>query len=147
MEDIILQKILADKNVLIVGKTDSGKTYFIKNELIPFLVKNKLNVYYFENCDKLELNNSADIFIIDEVEIAADKLLLEKLHPEEKPYYTEEYLEKIRSWHNKLSKIVKSVICIVTRNDQMAIDNLVENYKSLESVSYTHLTLPTNREV
>lgn len=131
MEDIILEKILVGKNVLIVGKTNSGKTYFVKNKLIPTLKKNNLKIVYFENCEKLQVDSS-DIYIVDEIEILFDKSFLEKNHPKEKPYYSKEYLEKVQKWQNELSKITKPVICVITRNDQAAIDNLVKDYKNLE---------------
>ncbi len=132
MEEIILQKILNGRNILIVGKTNSGKSYFVKNKIIPLLGINSLRISYFEECANLEINNQSDVYIVDEVEILFDKLFLENLHPEEKPYYTKIYLDKVKIWQNKLSKIVKPVICIVTRNDKKELEYIFENYKKLE---------------
>lgn len=132
MEEKILQKINEKKNILIVGKTNNGKSHFIKNKIIPLLKKNNLAVSYFEKCADLEIDNQSDVYIIDEVEILFDKLFLENLHPKEKPYYAESYLRKVKVWQEKLSQINKPVICIVTRNNLKEINNVFKNYKSLE---------------
>ncbi|OQA36663.1 MAG: hypothetical protein BWY53_00390 [Parcubacteria group bacterium ADurb.Bin326] len=132
MEQEILQKIMKGKNILLVGKTDSGKSYFIKNQIIPLFRQKNINVCYFEECADLEINEQCDVYIIDEVEILFDKEFLESLHPDEKPYYTNNYLETVKVWQNKLSKITKPIICIVTRNNKEEIDYIYNNYKSLE---------------
>lgn len=132
MEYLILQKILEGKNVMLVGPTDSGKSYFIKNKIIPLLKQNKINVSYFKDCDSIKLNKECDVYILDEVEILFDKTFLENRHPDEKPFFTKNYLEKVKKWHKKLAQINKPVICLVTRNDKMEIDYLFKNYKNLE---------------
>ena len=132
MEQLILQKILEGRNVFIVGSTDSGKSYFIKNKVIPLLEHNNIKVSYFKDCESLKLDKQCDVYIVDEVEILFDKIFLENKYPKESPYFTKNYLEKVKKWHKKLSRINKPVICVVTRNTEDEIDYLSKNYKSLE---------------
>lgn len=132
MQNLILQNILERKNILLVGETNSGKSYFIIHQIIPLLEKNNLKVAYFPECADLEVDNQCDVYIVDEVELLFDKQFLEELYPEERPYYTETYLQKVRVRHEKLSQIKKPVICVVTRNTKQEIDYLLENCKTLE---------------
>lgn len=132
MEQEILQKIVDGKNIILIGKTNSGKSHFVKNKIIPLLEKNNFQVSYTEDCKSLQINAHCDVFIVDEVEILFDKKFLENSHPKERPYYTNDYIKKVTSWQNKLSKITKPIICIVTRNSKKEIDYIYEHYKSLE---------------
>lgn len=129
MEDYILQKIKNKENVAIVGETDSGKTWFINNELMPFLEKQGIKAAYFEDCDKIDNSSQADCFIVDEVETLFDKKRLEEKYGQD--YYNNDYLVKVADWHKKLSIITKPAIFIVTRN-AADVEYLVENYKKLE---------------
>jgi hypothetical protein len=132
MEQEILQRVLDGRNIIIIGETNSGKSYFVKNEIIPLLEKNNFKVSYSEDCESLKINSRCDVFIVDEVEILFDKEFLENMYPEKMPYYTDNYLKKVKSWLNKLSKITKPIICTITRNGKTEIDYVYENYKSLE---------------
>lgn len=127
-----MQKILKGKNVILIGPTNSGKSYFIQNKLIPLLKQNNIKASYFEECSDLQLNNRCDIYIVDEVEILFDKTFLENKYPKVQPYYSENYLEKVKKWHKKLAQITKPIICVVTRNGEEEIDYLLKNYKKLE---------------
>ena len=121
-----------NENIILIWATNSGKSFFIKKQVIPFLEEKWIKIIYFENCDELDSTKKADIFIVDEVELLFDKAFLEKNHPEETPYYTKSYLEKVKRWHNKLSQINTKIIWIVTRNDEKDIDYVLQNYKELE---------------
>jgi adenosyl cobinamide kinase/adenosyl cobinamide phosphate guanylyltransferase len=132
MKHLILQKILEKKNILLVGPTDSGKSHFIKKQMIPLLKQNNINVSYFEECKDLEADDQSDVCIVDEVEILFDRAFLENRHPKERPFYTDAYLKKVKVWQKKLSLIKKTIICVVTRNDVAEINNLSKNYKKLE---------------
>lgn len=123
---------IGKQNILLIGATNSGKTFFVKNEIIPFLEKKWYKVIYFKDCHKLDPNKEADIFIVDEVELLFDKDFLEKSNPEEIPYYTEDYLKTVEKWQKKLSEIKTQIICIVTRNTEEEIDYVFQNYKKLE---------------
>jgi len=61
----IYREISAGKSVLLVGPTNSGKTWYIKNTLIPFLNEKKIKVNYFENLEVFQKPNNGGIFIID----------------------------------------------------------------------------------
>ena len=132
MKHLILKKLLEGKNILLVGETNSGKSYFVKNQIIPLLKENNINVSYFEECADLEVDNKCDVCIVDEVELLFDKQFMEDTYPKEKPYYTWSYLQKVAIRQDKLSQIQKPVICIVTRNGKHEIDYVVKNYKKLE---------------
>jgi len=121
-----------NKNIILIWPTNSGKSFFIKKQVISFLEERWIKAVYFENCDELDPTKEADIFIVDEVELLFDKVFLEKNHPEKTPFYTNSYLEKVRKWHNKLSQINTKIIWIVTRNDEKDIDYVLQNYKELE---------------
>ena len=129
----IYKELLSHNNVLIIGQTDSGKTHYVLNELIPFLRMKKLNIIYFSGCnDSLNIPNNTDVAIIDEVETLMDKDFLEQQYPDNKPYYSAEYLEKVKSWHNKLKNIKIPSVFILTRNGKKEIKYLVENVKIMD---------------
>jgi len=73
----IYKEILSRNSVLIIGSTDSGKTHYVLNELVPFLKIKKLNTFYFPNCNELlNIPNNTDVAIIDETETLMDKIFL-----------------------------------------------------------------------
>lgn len=126
----IYKELLLRNSVLLIGREDSGKTYYALNELIPFLNNKKLNTAYFPNCDGLlNFSDNTDIVIADEVETLVDKGFLEQQHPKDKPYYSSEYLERVKSWHNKLKIIQKPSVFILTRSGKEEIKYLVDNVK------------------
>jgi len=130
MTDDIYRAISGGSNVLLVGPTDSGKTTYVKNDLIPFLQKNHFNPAYFANIDDFnESKNTADIFIIDEIETLIDQDYLENHSNSPKPYYSEKYLEKVKNWHDKLKKITVPSIFILTRNSEDQIENIINNLR------------------
>ncbi|MBU0976555.1 hypothetical protein KJ918_07180 [Patescibacteria group bacterium] len=122
MLQTISNLLSANKNILLIGRTDSGKTYFINNDLIPFLEKEGKTITYVSSMNE-EINPAVDsVVILDEFEILEDKEFLEKEHPEERPYYSDEYMENINGWLAKAKKIKNPCIYIVTRNEQKEID-------------------------
>ena len=126
----IYKELLFCNNVLLIGLADSGKTYYALNELAPFLKNKKLNTVYFSNCnDFLNIPNNVDAVIADEVETLIDKDFLEQRYPDEKPYYSAEYLKKVKNWHDKLKLIQAPSVFILTRNKKEEIESLVHNVK------------------
>ncbi|MBP8016444.1 GNAT family N-acetyltransferase [Candidatus Gracilibacteria bacterium] len=124
--------LLKGHNILLAGKTDSGKTWFVKNILISYLQNNGIKTKYFEGCDKIITNNlNNKVTIVDEVEIFEDQKLLEKLYPEERPYYSKEYLKRVKKWYSNLSKIKTQSIYIVTRNEFESLNNIKNNIKQV----------------
>ena len=64
----IYNAISNQRSVFLVGQTNSGKTWYIENQLIPFLEKKELQIAYFQDSDHI-----LDVFrkttvIVDEVE-------------------------------------------------------------------------------
>lgn len=124
----IYQEIATGRNVLLVGPTDNGKTWYVKNTLIPFLLKKKTKVIYFSNPDFIQVsNNRADFFVVDEVETLFDQDFLEAHSTNPGPYYSEEYISKVKIWHNKLKNLIRPSVLVLTRNKQEEIDNIVDN--------------------
>lgn len=123
----ITSSFLNNKSIVLVGMSGSGKTYWVKNELIPALEQEK-NVVYFKDGDAVN-NTEGDIFIFDEVETLFDREFLEKRHPDENPYYMETYLNKINLWQEKYKKFDKPCLYVITRNEYQEIQNLVQNFK------------------
>lgn len=119
-------------DVFLVGPTESGKSWFTVNELIPYLKENKLKVEYFPD-ELLSLregkplstpNKKTDVIIFDEVETFLDKEFLGKRHPEENPYYEDSYIKNVNKTHENFKTINTRGIYIVTRNEKAEINNL-----------------------
>lgn len=123
----IYQELSGGGNVLLVGPTDSGKTWYIDNILIPFLREKGMRVVYFSDPDNISENNKADIIIVDEVEVLIDQDKLEASSSGHEPYYSEIYLNKVKAWHNKLQKLTVPSVFILTRNNKKEISNIVDN--------------------
>ena len=133
LTDNIYQIVSAGENVLLIGMTDSGKTWYIKNTLMPFLQTNKIKVVYFSDPGFIsESNNQADVFIIDEVETLFDQDFLTARSTSSEPYYSEMYLAKVKVWHNKLKRLTAPSIFILTRNNQEEINNIVNKLKVID---------------
>jgi hypothetical protein len=130
----IYTKITNNGNALIAGKTDSGKTYFVEHELIPFLNKAGLSVCYFKNTDEFistYKDDHFDVFIFDEFETFFDRDFLIKKHNDPE-YYSEKYLQSVTNWHKALSAVNKPSIFILTRNEEDEISNIVASMKQTD---------------
>jgi ABC-type dipeptide/oligopeptide/nickel transport system ATPase component len=133
MEDLlakISKMLIRGTSVALVGASGSGKTHWINNVLIPKLQKER-TITYFKDGDDIT-DAPADIYIFDEVETLFDREFMENRHPDENPYYTESYLSKIYSWHEKYKKFDKTYLYSITRNELPEIENLVQNFKRAE---------------
>lgn len=129
----IYKEISGKKNILLVGPTDSGKTWYVKNTLIPFLQEKNLKTLYCSDVDFIpEQINDFDVLIVDEIETLLDKSFLEAGSNDSEPYYSKEYLDKVENWHVKLEKIDIPGVFILTRNKPEEIKNIVDNYVELD---------------
>ncbi len=110
---------------MLVGPSDSGKTFWAKNTLIPYLETSGKKVEYLKDGSELpkELLN---VVICDEVEILFDQEYLQGNSAEK--YYTDEYLNKVRGWYKSYSQLPMSTLFITTRNEPNQIDNLLQNF-------------------
>lgn|GEM_PF-3565091 len=115
----IVSALEKGKNVLLVGRRDAGKTYFVTKTLIPFLRNTGMDVRYHKNMNE-EIGDLPEdaVVIFDEFEIRDDREQLEKMHPEEKPYYTDSYLKKVHRWLRKSEHIPNRRIFILSRNEE-----------------------------
>lgn len=129
----IYNALVSEQSVFLVGTTDSGKSWFIKNELLPFLHGRGLSVSYFSDCTNLSnVGGSKNGTIIEEVEVLQDRGFLEKNHPAEQPYYTNKYLEKVANWFQELAKIKTPCVYVITRNGQRDINNFMKTVKETD---------------
>lgn len=120
--------IQQEKNIYIVGSTNSGKTYFAKHILLPTLQRYFPEAKYYPTCDALNIHTYVPA-IIDEVEILEDAPLLQTLHPEDHPFYTHDYMQTISQWTKELEKIQAPCIALITRNDKESQNYLKERIK------------------
>jgi predicted AAA+ superfamily ATPase len=131
MNDIELKQIITEikegKSVMIVGPTESGKTWFIENLLSGSLKNAGLDFVYLNGHNNPIKADECDVVIVDEFETFLDREFLERLHPEDRPYYTDDYVARILEWQNKLKSIDVPMIFIITRNQKEEITNLVLN--------------------
>lgn len=120
------------KNVFLIGPTNSGKSWFAANELVPYLNQQRMTTKYFEDCDSA-VNGiaGADVVVVDEAESLQDKSYLEALHPNESPYYSSEYLAKVARWHKILAAINVPGVYLVSREKQ-AVPNFTEHVHTLD---------------
>ena len=131
LNDEVFHLLTSGKSVFLVGKSDSGKTYFAKNELIPFLKNRGLDVHYFKDCDDLTAP-MAGIAVVDEVESFQDREFLENAHPNEKPYYEDAYIQKVNGWLRKLSSISNPAVYILSRNSDAEIQNFIKTIRKTD---------------
>lgn len=127
LKDQLYDALALGRSVMLVGTADAGKSWFMEHELLPFLRGKGLSVSYFSDCTKLSgFEGGADATVIEEVEVLEDKDVLEKNHPDERPYYTDEYFKKVRGWFEELARMKMPCVYVVTRNDRRDIDNFVK---------------------
>ena len=119
------------KSLFLVGRTNSGKTYFVLKELVPFLKSKGVEVTYFSNCNKITILPKKGIAIMDEVETFKDREFLEKRN-KEKHYYSDLYIKKVKDWFKKLKKVKIPTIYITTRNGKKEIRYFVDNVKTTD---------------
>lgn len=112
------------RSVILVGPTDSGKTYWIQNTLIPYLESQGKKVEYLRDGDE-GVASTPDIVICDEVEVLFDEKYLRGDSSE--PYYSDNYLNKVRYWFSNYSLFPQQTVFVVTRNKPDQIKNLIDN--------------------
>lgn len=130
----IFKSLSTGESAIFIGPRESGKTWFVKNELIPFLEKMGVGVYYIkESLDNFKIPESSQVIIADEAETLFDQEFLANLHPKENPYYDEKYIDQVKKSHNLFKKATQPVLFIVTRNEKESLENLKKNLKIMDS--------------
>jgi hypothetical protein len=119
------------ESIFLIGTSDSGKTYFVVKELVPFLKHKKMAVSYFSDCDQIRILPRGRVVIVDEVETFQDRKFLEK-HSTEKPYYSKKYLQKVARWFRILKKIQTPALFIVTRSTREEVLHLQKILKTTD---------------
>jgi len=124
----ITDLLVQPKSVVLVGETNSGKTHWIKNTLIPHLRSLGKQVEYLRDGNELT-KQSPDIVICDEAETLFDKKYLQN---NKSDYYSPEYLKKVQDWQKNYSKLPAATLFAITRNQPEQIANLVANFKQAD---------------
>ncbi|MDD5290413.1 MAG: hypothetical protein PHT40_04470 [Patescibacteria group bacterium] len=133
LKEKIYNLLKEKESVFVVGARDAGKSWFVENELLPFLRGKNFDVKYFSDGDHLSAAEIlGDGVIVDEMETLQDRNFLETAHPEERPYYSDEYLAKVKTWFEKLKSIKLPTVYIITRNNQEEIQNLIQTVKTAD---------------
>lgn len=115
----IISALERRQNILLVGRRDAGKTYFVTNQLIPLLRTNGMDVHYYKDMDEeIHVLHKDEILIFDEFELLDDKESLERMHPEEQPYYLDSYLLMVHEWLQKAECVPNRRIFILSRNEE-----------------------------
>ena len=123
---IKIKNLLArNKSVVLVGPSDSGKTYWLKNVFIPQIKSVGMRAKYLENSGA-PYKKSSGIVICDEVETLFDERYLQRGH--KKPYYEAKYLEKVGKWFKRYSTLPPSTLFVITRNTKDQVKNLMSNF-------------------
>lgn len=125
----ILDTLAQPKSVVLIGATDSGKTYWIQNTLLPHLEALGARAEYLKDGSKLP-HESSTVVICDEVETLFDKDFLQA--QSEESHYTQKYLNKIDGWYKNYSKLPIGTLFVITRNQPDEIENLLQNFKQAD---------------
>lgn len=134
LQSEILKLLTNGSSLFLIGPADSGKSWFAKNNLLPFLIKQGLRGNYFTDCDEISSGKSEhyDFALIDEVESLQDFEYLENVYPDERPYYSNQYLQKVKTWFEKIALLECPSVYIITRNEPPDIDNFVRHVKKAD---------------
>ncbi len=112
MKQSIVELVKKGEDVVIIGPSDSGKTYFVINKLIPGLEGENLRVAYFEDGDHIDDKAVCDVVIFDEAETLSDQ---ESIENQDGTPYPREYLDKVANWGVQYKVFNQPAIFIVSR--------------------------------
>lgn len=126
-DDEVASTLLGGTSVVVVGPSNSGKTHWARQVLMPMLLERGKRAFYFP--DGSVSADSHDIAIFDEAETFFDREHLEQSHPEERPYYTREYEAQVREWHKNYARHEEASIYLITRNTEEDAEFLVRHMK------------------
>lgn len=134
LQEEIFNLLKNGASLFLIGPTDSGKSWFIKNNLLPFLTQKGLRGIYFTDCNEIPNHGTIDLdfSLVDEVESLQDQKFLEAIYLDKKPYYSKEYLQKVKTWFNRLSSLKIPSLYIISRNSAKEIKNFSECVKTAD---------------
>jgi len=129
----ITENLKSGRSVIIVGQTDEGKSWFVDHKLLPALRNLGWRVCYYPEGNIVPgISEECDIAIFDEVESFLDQEFLENLYPEERPYYPDYYIERVKGWFGKMKNYLCPCIYIVTRNGEDEIGYFAKNIQAID---------------
>jgi hypothetical protein len=105
---------LQSRSVVLVGPSDSGKTYWLQHSFIPYLESQGMTVAYLKDGDAA-FSGSPDVVVCDEAETMFDEPA------------TGKYLDKVRRWFAKYSLLPQRTVFVISRNTPKQIKNLIDN--------------------
>ena len=123
----IVTALKSGLSIILIGTPDSGKTWYIQNNLMPFLIDMGIPCTYYENPGAItnaEYLTPPTVAIIDEVESLLDKPQLESKYPTERPNYTNTYISRVEREHQSLGKITTQCVYVISRKDRTDVDQL-----------------------
>lgn len=132
LEEKIFNILDQGDSVLLVGPTEAGKTWFVKNKLIPLCAANPKTFEYIDGYPDDHQLKDTDLVIVDEFETFLDRAFLESRHEDEVPYYTDKYVADNVDWYRRLAEIKKPMLFVLTRNEQEEIDYMVNSMKKTD---------------
>ena len=127
----VAENLLQHRSVALVGMTNSGKTYWVRHELIPHLEKMGKTVVYLRDGSEVP-QSSSDVVVCDEAETMFDEKFLHDHVGDVENYYSQEYFAKVRLWHHNYARLIPSTLFVITRNKPEDIDNLVQNFHNAD---------------
>ena len=127
LEQDIYNRLLQGRSVILVGPTEEGKTWFVKNKLIPLFDLNKQTYQYIYGFINDPVFVKSNFVIVDEYETFLDRDFLEKRYPEDVPYYNDKYFNDVSRWHRLLAGNKIPTVYILTRNEGSDIDNVLSH--------------------
>eukprot|EP00826_Nyctotherus_ovalis_P020716 TRINITY_DN1653_c0_g1_i2.p1 TRINITY_DN1653_c0_g1~~TRINITY_DN1653_c0_g1_i2.p1 ORF type:complete len:358 (-),score=62.10 TRINITY_DN1653_c0_g1_i2:18-1091(-) len=127
ISDMKLKLIEKDKTIHLLKKMVKGNSTEIKNRVYDVIRFNKDNEA-IKDSEKPIFNKE----LLSNYSISPKKIPL--------PDYQSKYFKKVENFYD----VVK---CKNYRNNSVNVRKLLNYKRGVKSVSYTHLTLPTNREV
>lgn len=116
-------------SVALIGPSDSGKTWFVKNILVPKLESKQIRCHYIsDSIHNFSLPGPVDLLIADEFETLSDRKLLEKLNIKDKPYYPPEYVNRVEECHRRFRQLDPDlpILFIITRNNSEGINSPIQ---------------------
>lgn len=129
MNEAVIGNLLRGESIVLVGPSDAGKSHWVQNFLIPKIQEVGKSVQYSK--DGFTPIEISDIAIFDEAEILFDATRLQEKYPDDRPYYSEKYLQQVADWHALYSSHREPSVYIISRKES-DVQYLVDNFHTAD---------------